>query len=327
MTPDLVPVVGAWAEQPRPEVLKDLQDELRAVADVDARRPASSEEWAEAIKGVNVIAGPPRVNEGFLEAADRLEMLQLFGIGYDRIDILACTKKRVVVCNVAEIYSESVAQHAWALILDLTKHVARADRQTRAGTWRREDWMGVQLWGKTLGVIGLGSIGGRIALKGRLAFGMRVLAYDPYVLPERAQLYGAELADLESVVRQSDIVSLSVTLTPETRHMIGKEELSKMKKSAFLINTCRGAVIDEKALVEYLLNGSIKGAGLDVFETEPISRDNPLLGMDNVVLTPHIASATAEAVEETYRAAVVNIVRYLEGLKPHWIINPEAYRG
>ncbi len=326
LAPALVPVAGRWAEQPQPRVLKDLQDMLEKVADVDTRSPSSSQEWAEVVKNVNVIAGGARVNDVFLKSADKLEMIQLFGIGYDYIDVQACTKKGVIVCNVAEIYSESVAQHTWALILDLTKHVTRADRSMRTGRWEREDWMGFQIWGKILGVIGLGSIGSRVAMKGRLAFGMRILAYDPYVLPEHAQLFGAELVSLETLLKESDIVSLNVMLTPQTRHMIGEEQLSIMKNSAFLVNTCRGAVIDERALVECLRKGGIRGAGLDVFEVEPLPKDNPLLSMDNVVLTPHIASSTTEAVEKTYKGAVENIVRYLEHLRPHWMINPEAYK-
>jgi len=327
LTPDLVPILDKWAEQPDHALLVELQDELGKVADVDPRRPASSQEWAEAIRDVNVIAGPPRVNEDFLELADKLEMIQTFGIGYDHIDVSACTHKGVIVCNVAEVYSESVAQHTWALILDLTKHVTRADRAMRAGTWQSQDWMGVQLWGKTLGVVGLGGIGGKVALKGRLAFNMKVLACDPYVLPERAQLFSAELVSLERLFKESDVVVISVPLTPETHHLVGKKILSSMKKSAFLVNICRGAVVDQKALIEYLQNGDIRGAGLDVFEAEPLPEDSPLLRMENVVLTPHIASSTTEAAEKTYRDAVANIVRYLKELRPHWIINPAAYKG
>ena len=327
LAPALVPVVGRWAEQPQPAVLKDLQDKLEKVADVEANRPASPQDWAKAIKHVNVIAGGTKVDEDFLKSADELEMIQVFGIGYDYVDVKACTKKGVIVCNVAEIYSESVAQHTWAQILDLTKNITRADRSMRAGKWEQEDWMGFQLWGKPLGVIGLGSIGSRVATKGRLAFGMRILAYDPYLLPERAQLFGAELVDLETLLKESDVVSINVPLTAQTRHMIGEEQLSMMKKSAFLVNTCRGPIVDERALVECLRRGSIRGAGLDVFEIEPLPRESHLLRMENVVLTPHIASSTKEAVEQTYRGAVENIVRYLKGLRPHWITNPKVHKG
>lgn len=327
LAPALVAVVGRWAEQPQPAVLRDLQDKLKEVADVEADRPASPQDWAKAMKHVHVVAGRANVDKNFLKSADELEMIQVFGIGYDYVDIKACTKKGVIVCNVAEIYSESVAQHIWALILDLTKNITRADRSMRAGKWEQEDWMGFQLWGKTLGVIGLGSIGGRVATKGRLAFGMKILAHDPYLLPARAQLFGAELVSLETLLRESDVVSINVPLTAQTRHMIGVEQLSMMKRSAFLVNTCRGPVVDERALVECLRTGSIRGAGLDVFEIEPLPRESHLLRMKNVVLTPHIASSTKEAVEQTYRGAVENIIRYLKGLRPYWIIDPKAHKG
>ena len=327
LAPNLVPVVGKWADQPDATVLVDLQDELKMVADVDVRRPVSSQEWAEALKGVTIIAGSVKANEDFLKPADKLRMIQTFGIGTDYLDVKACTKKGVIVCNVAEVYSEATAQHTWALILDLTKHVTKTDRSVRAGAWRTsEDWSGLQIWGKTLGVIGLGAVGGRVAMKGRLAFGMRILTYDPYVLPERAQLFGAELVSFEKLLKESDVVSINVPLTPETFHMIGEEQLSMMKKSAFLVNTSRGAVIDERALVECLLKGDIRGAGLDVFEVVPLPQSSPLSSMENVVLTPYIAAMTKEAIEKTYRGAVANIIRYLKGFRPHWIINPEAYK-
>lgn len=326
LVPALVKVVDRWAEQPDITLLENLQNKLREVAEIEACRPKSLQEWAEAVRGVHVIAGSARFDEKFLKLADKLEMIHTFGIGYDHIDVAACTKKGVILCNVAEIYSEPVAQHMWALILDLTKQVTKADRSMRVGSWRQENWMGFQLWGKTLGIIGLGSIGSRVAFKGRLAFNMRVLAYDPYVLPEYAQRYGVELVCLEKLLKESDIVSLNVPLTTETRNMIGDKQLSNMKKSAFIVNTCRGAVLDQRALIEHLQKGSIKGAGLDVFDPEPLSQDSPLLKMDNVVLTPHIASSTTEAVEETYKKAVDNIVRYLNGERPHWIINPKAYK-
>lgn len=295
------------------------------MAEVSVLRPMDSQEWDRAIREVNIIAGPPRVDESFLRRANNLEMLQTFGIGYDQIDVRACTSKRVIVCNVAEVYSEPVAQHAWAMILDLSKNVTKADRAMRAGTWQSYDWRGFQLQGRILGVVGLGGIGSRVVMKGRLAFNMKTLACDPYVLPERAQLFGAELVDYERLFKESDVIVISVPLTNETRHLVSRKLLSLMKKTAILINVCRGPVLDQDALVEYLKKGEIAGAGLDVFETEPLPIGSALLGMENVVLTPHIASSTKEAIEKTYREGVVNILDYLKGRKPHYIVNPEAY--
>jgi D-3-phosphoglycerate dehydrogenase len=321
----LVPVVGEWAEQPSQVLLDRLVDKLKEFAVVDLRRPSNLVEWAEAFKGVNVVAGPSKVDRDIMESATGLEMIQTFGIGYDHIDVDECTRKGVVVCNVAEVYSEPVAQHAWALILDLSKKVTLADRSIREGRWKKMDWMGVQLWGKTLGIVGLGGIGGRVALKGRLAFNMKVIAFDPFVPPERAQLFGAELTDLNTVLKESDVVVICTPLTSETYHMIGEAQLSAMKKSAFLVNVSRGGVVDPDALIKSLRLGLIGGAGLDVTEPEPLPRDSQLMEMDNVVLTPHIASSTLEAVEKTYIDAVENIIRYLRGERPRWIVNPSVY--
>lgn len=176
-----------------------------------------------------------------------------------------------------------------------------------------------------MGVLGLGGIGGRVAIKGRTAFNMRVIACDPYVLPARAQLYGAELVDMDKLFSESDVLVVSLPLTKETRHLVAGRQLSLMKKTAVLVNVCRGPIVDQDSLVECLRDGAIGGAGLDVFEVEPFPENSPLLNMENVVLTPHIASSTVEAVDETYRGAVSNMIDYLEGRRPHWIVNAEAY--
>jgi lactate dehydrogenase-like 2-hydroxyacid dehydrogenase len=326
LAPSLVPVVGK--EQPDASILNNLLNRLKKIADVEVQ-PTSQQEWVDMIKNLNIIAGPFRVenvfNDNLLRNAGKLEMIQTFSIGYDYIDVSSCTKRGIIVCNVAEVYSEAVAQHVWAMILDLSKNLSKADRSMRTGKWHgAEGHMGIQLWGKTLGIVGLGAIGGRVAMKGRLAFGMKVLTYDPYVLPARAQLYGAELVSLERLLKESDVVSISIPLTPETRHIIGEKQLSLMKKSALIVSISRGA-IDDKALIECLQKGSIRGAGLDAFDQEPLAPDNPLLKMENVVLTPEIASATAESVKETYESGVANVIRYIKGEKPYWMINPEAY--
>lgn len=327
LAPGLVPVVDRWAEQPAPNFLLTLQHEIRAVAELDARRPRDAAEWASALTDVHVLAGAGNVDAAFLDFAKELELVQTFGIGYDNIEVPAATRRGVLVCNVPEIYSEPVAQHAWALILDLSKQVSRADRSMRARTWETGNWMGVQLWGRTLGVIGLGGNGSRIALKGQHAFNMKVLTYDPFVAPARAQRYGATLVSLDQLLKASDVVTVNVPLTPATHHLIGEPELGMMKTSAILVNTARGAVIDEQALIQCLREGRLRGAGLDVYEEEPLDPQSPLLQLENVVLTPHIASSTKLAVETTYRAAVTNVIRFVQGQKPSWIINPAPGTG
>jgi len=263
------------------------------------------------------------IDHEFLGQAKNLRMVQTPSIGYDGIDIEACTDHGVIVCNVVT-YSESVAQHTWALILNVSKHIAKADRVMRTGGW--PDWprnfFGIEIHGMTLGVIGLGDIGGRVALKGSLAFNMRVLAYDPFVYPARAQLYHAQLVDLEKLLRESDIISIHCPLTPSTWHLISAEQLKLLKPTAILVNTARGAVIDEKALIEALEKEQLFGAGLDVFEEEPLSPASPLRRLENVILTPHLAYATKKAVSNTWIGAVGNILRYIKGENPNWILNP-----
>lgn len=263
------------------------------------------------------------IDHEFLGQAKNLRMVQTPSIGYDGIDIEACTDHGVIVCNVVT-YSESVAQHTWALILNVSKHIAKADRVMRTGGW--PDWprnfFGIEIHGMTLGVIGLGDIGGRVALKGSLAFNMRVLAYDPFVYPARAQLYHAQLVDLEKLLRESDIISIHCPLTPSTWHLISAEQLKLLKPTAILVNTARGAVIDEKALIEALEKEQLFGAGLDVFEEEPLSPASPLRRLEKVILTPHLAYATKKAVSNTWIGAVGNILRYIKGENPNWILNP-----
>lgn len=309
-------------------------ERLKRIADVDnSRHPSFGAEakqaWAERLEGVNVIGyvRRPWSWSEFLDMASDLEMIQGAGIGYDHVDVSECTRRGVLVCNVAEIMSESVAQHAMALILDLSKKVTLVDRiMRRTGDWAPdEDRVGFELWGKTLGVIGLGGIGGRVAMKCRLAFDMRVLAYDPFVLPAAAQRCGAKLVDLPTLLKESDVINVGCYLTRTgphpTYHLLGAEEFETMKKTAILVNIARGSVIDEEAMVEALKKGKIAGAGLDVFETEPLPSDSPLRDLDNVVMTAHQSSSTTECRIKTPAAAIDNVIRYVQGENPHWVVN------
>lgn len=282
--------------------------------------PKGEEEWVESLKVVEVaFAGGFPFTRRVFESSDKLRMIQTVSVGFDQIDIFAALDKGVIVCNVPEVMAETVAQHTWAIILALSKEVVRGDRVIRGVGWPR--LMGVNLWGKILGIVGLGRIGRRVALKGKHAFDMRVLAYDPYVDAESAQMVGAELVDLPVLMAESDVLSIHCPLTRETQGLIGAEELSRMKDTALLVNTARGKVIDEKALIRILQSNRIRGAGLDVFEEEPIKPDNPLIKLENVVLTPHIASSTVATFNETGRSACENVVRYLSGKPPKWQIN------
>jgi D-3-phosphoglycerate dehydrogenase len=313
-----------WAEQPSKQILLKHREKLCKISDLynDLKE---KKEIKENLTSIEIILGSIEINKELLAHTKNLEFIQTVGVGFNQIDIETCTKQGVLVSNVAEIYSEAVAQHAWGLILSLTKKITNADKAMRARDWQSSDWMGFDVWGKTIGIIGLGNVGKRVATKARLAFGMKVLAFDPYILPATAQLFDAELVGLERLLSESDIVILCVSLNKETYHMIGIEQLSLMKRTSYLVNVCRGAVIDQNALVEHLQKNQIKGAALDVYEIEPLPADDPLLEMENVVLTPHIASSTKEAVEKTYNGAVSNIIRYINGQKPYWIINPRVW--
>jgi len=315
-------------------ITKVAADRLRTLADVDTviqdapgQKEDVTEDWIKKIRNVDVLMANLAVNEELLKAANNLRYIQRYGIGYDNVDIKAATRHGVIVCNVAEIMAESVAQHAMALMLALSKDVVSRDSTIRGLSKRSSIPLGFELWDKTLGIIGLGSIGQRVAFKCRLAFNMRVLAYDPFVLPAQAQFAGAKLVDLPTLMEQSDVVSISCMLTPETYHLIGKQQLDKMKESAILINTARGPIIDEKALIEHLQKQKIRAAGLDVTEQEPTPPGNPLLKMENVILTGHSSAATIEAKTRTIEAYISNVERYLAGQRPHWMINPKAWQG
>jgi D-3-phosphoglycerate dehydrogenase len=322
--PGLVFVKDQWAEQPGKPMLLDLSEKLKKISQLCDYK-IENQEIKEKLTDTEIILGGVEINKEFLGFANKLEFVQNIGVGFNHIDIEACTEHGVLVSNVAEIYTEAVAQHAWGLILSLTKKITKADKAMRARDWKSHNWMGFSVWGKTIGIVGLGNIGSRVAAKARLAFGMKVLAYDPYILPAKAQLFGAELVELDILLSESDIVVLCVPLNNETYHMIGDEQLSLMKKTGYLVNVCRGAVIEQNALIKQLLKNRIKGAALDVYEIEPIPEDNPLLEMNNVVLTPHIASSTKEAVEKTFNGAVSNVIRYIKGQKPYWIVNPQVW--
>lgn len=332
-------VVYPWPPSPdTPKTHRVLSDpameRLKQIADVDTSRHPSykveaKKEWKDRLKGVKVLGGmrsPWDWNE-FLDLAPDLCLIQSAGIGYDHLDIDACTEHGILVCNVAEVMSESVAQHAMALILDLSKKITLVDRIIR-GTkaWASDpDRVGFELWGKTLGVIGLGGIGGRLAQKCRTAFNMRILAFDPYVLPARAQLYDATMVDLPTLLKESDVVEVSCNLTRKgphpTFHLLGREEFEIMKPTAVLVNIARGAVINETALIEALREEKIAAAGLDVFEIEPLPSDSPLREFDNVILTAHQSSSTIECRIKTPAAAIENVIRYLKGETPLWIVN------
>jgi D-3-phosphoglycerate dehydrogenase len=262
----------------------------------------------------------------FLTRAPNLLLVSTNGAGYDTVDVAACTAAGVLVVNQAGGNREAVAEHALAMLLCLSKRLVEADRAVRrGGIASRESLMGRDAFGKTIGIIGLGHVGRRVAELCRLLLGMRVLACDPYLSQMEVQERGAEKVALDDLLRRSDFVSVNCPLTPETRGMIGAREYGLMQPHAYFITTARGHIHDEAALVDALRREAIAGAGLDVWEKEPPPTEHPLLQFDNVVVSPHTAGVTHEARENIGRIAAEQVLQALDGMRPARIVNPEAW--
>lgn len=248
------------------------------------------------------------------------------GAGYDYIDVAACTAAGVIVCNQGGTNSEAVAEHALGLMLSLSKRIHLGDRALRhGGHIDRFALKGNDLRGKTLGVVGLGAIGGRLAELCTDLFDMRILAYDPYLTPAQFRARSARPTDLADLLRSSDFVSIHCPRSPETLGMFGQAEFAAMRPTAYFLNTARGGIHDEAALVEALRSGLIAGAGIDVFLHEPPPADHPLLQLDTVIATPHTAGITAEALREMSVQAARQWLTIFSGGVPPRLINPETW--
>jgi len=237
-----------------------------------------------------------QVTESLLAKAPRLKVVGRAGIGVDNIDVTACTARGVVVMNTPFGNAITTAEHTLSLMLSLARHIPQANASTHAGKWEKSRFMGMELTGKLLGIVGAGNIGSIVAKKA-IGYGLHVQAYDPFLTAERAASLGVRKVELDVLLETSDIVSLHVPKTPETANIISASALERMKSGALLINCARGGLVDEAALKSALESGRLRGAALDVFEHEP-AKDNPLFGMENVVCTPHLGAATAEAQEK-----------------------------
>jgi D-3-phosphoglycerate dehydrogenase len=288
--------------------------------------PGSLGEFIERIKDAEiVVVGRYGVNVEALRSAPRLKMISLWQTGFDNVDLDAATERGVIVSNVPNYAFDSVAEFVFALALDLLRRVHLADMNLRKGKFEWKRYVGNQLMGKTIGVLGTGNIGKRVIQIAR-GFNMNTLSVTAHPSTERAKALGVKFVDLDTLLAESDIVTLHVPLARETEHMIGVRELARMKPSAVLSNTARGRVVDEAALIEALRKRRIAGAGLDVFETEPLPMDSPLLEMPNVLLTPHIAFLSEESLDECTYICVENVERFLEG-KPQNVVNPAALKN
>ena len=241
-----------------------------------------------------IVRSAAKVPREALAATTRLKVIGRAGVGVDTIDVPAATEHGIAVLNAPAGNTISAAELTMALMLSVARRVAAADRSMKEGAWNRAKLGGSELYGKTLGLVGAGRIGSEVATRAR-AFGMRVVIYDPYLQADRAEALGAELAPLDEVLRRADVLSAHVPLTPTTTGLIGAAQFALMKPTAMVLNVARGEIYDEAALVAALTNGTIAGAGLDVYEQEPLPADHPLRALENTVLTPHLGASTEEA--------------------------------
>ncbi len=262
------------------------------------------------------------VTAALMDRMPKCRLITVYGIGTDSVDLEAATKRGIVVSNIPLAAVDDVANHAVMLMLVCLRRVVDLDASVRRGDY---DWEVMRPShnprGKTLGLVAFGNIARAVAAKMSSAFGMRVIAYDPYVAPEVGEQQGVRLTTLEEVMHASDLISVHVPITPASRGMIGEAELRTMKATAFLIVTSRGSVVDEAALVRALREGWIAGAGLDVQAHEPLPLNDPLLGAPNLILTPHCAGHSEECIAELKRLACEATCRVLEGRWPRWVVN------
>ena len=266
----------------------------------------------------------PKVTAVTLEGGQRLALVARFGVGYDNVDVAACTRNHVLLTITPSGVRRPVAVSALTLLLALSHKLLAKDRITREGRWHEKlNFMGVGLTGRTLGLIGLGNIGREI-LRVVAPLEMRSVAFDPFVSPDVAQASGVEMLGLETLLEQSDFVCICCALTPDTHHLLNRQRLARMKPSAFLINVARGPIVDQSALTEVLIGRRIAGAALDVFEKEPIDADDPLLKLDNVVLSPHALCWTDELSRGNGRAACRSILDVAAGRVPQDIVNRDV---
>jgi glyoxylate reductase len=269
-----------------------------------------------------------KIDAELMDKAPRLKAVSNCAVGFDNIDIDAATKRRIIVGNTPGVLTETTADFAFALMMAAARRVAEGDRVVRAGKWKT--WgpmilLGQDVHGSTLGIIGLGRIGAAVARRAK-GFGMRILYYDVYRQQQAEEQLGIEYAEIERILKESDFVTLHTNLTPQTHHLIGAEQFKEMKKSCILVNTSRGPIVDNMALYEALRDGKIAYAALDVTEPEPIPADHPLLKLDNVIIAPHIASASVATRTKMGFMAAENLIAGLKGEMPPNPVNPEVLK-
>jgi D-3-phosphoglycerate dehydrogenase len=286
------------------KILKDVKE-----FQVDLKTELKPEVLKETIKDYDalIVRSATKVTKDVIDAAKNLRVIGRAGVGLDNVDLEAATQKGIIVMNTPAGNTISTAEHTMSMILALSRNIAQANASTKKGEWKRSKFMGVEIYNKILGIIGLGKIGSELA-KRALSFGMKVLAYDPFLSREVAEGIGVEIVELKDLLTRSDYISVHTPLTEETKHMITEAQFALMKKGVRIINCARGGIIDEVALIKAIKEGKVIGAAMDVFEHEPLSQDSELLKLDNVIITPHLGASTEEA-QVNVAIEVAQIVR------------------
>jgi len=296
----------------------------KAGHEVDVRLDLSADELIAAVPGAAalIIRSATQVTADVLNAGRNLVVVGRAGIGLDNVDTAAATARGVMVVNAPQSNVLSAAEHAMALLLAQARNIPQANAALKGGRWERSRWEGVELHGKTLGVVGLGRIGALVAQRAS-AFGMRLIAYDPYVSADRARQMGVELMSLEELVAQADFVTIHVAKSKETMGLIGRDLLAKAKPGIRIINAARGGIVDEEALAEAIRLGQAGGAGIDVFASEPVT-ESPLFELDSVVVTPHLGASTREAQDKAGVTIAEQVILALEGEFVPYAVNVDA---
>ena len=296
-------------------------ENLREVAEVVVDTSITPEELANTIHEYDgiIVRSRTKLTADIIKKAENMKIIARAGVGVDNIDLDAATEKGIMVVNSPESTSVTVAEHTMGLILSMARKISIADKSVKDGKWEKKNFMGVELRNKTLGVIGMGRIGSQVVNRCK-AFGMDAMAYDPYLPEEVAKQMGVDLTDLDTVLKNSDFITIHVPLTPETKHSISAEQFEIMKDGAYIVNCARGGIIDEEALYDALVNNKIGGAALDVYEEEP-PKDSKLFELDNIVLTPHIAASTKEAQRDAAIIVADEIIDLAKGKNPRNVLN------
>lgn len=276
-------------------ISKEGIENLKKEFEIDIQLGLDEEELCKKIKNYDalIVRSGTQVTEKVINAAENLKVIGRAGVGVDNIDVDAATRKGILVINAPEGNTIAAAEHTVAMLLSLSRNIPQANSSLKKGNWERKKFMGVEVKGKTVGIIGLGRIGREVA-KRLIAFEMKVLGFDPYVNAEEVEKRGIHLVDFDKLIKESDYITVHIPLTEKTKHMLGSKEFNLMKTGVRIINCARGGIIDEEALYDAIKKGKVAGAALDVFETEPPT-NNKLLELENVITTPHLGASTAEA--------------------------------